>query len=112
MKDSNHDGYIVDRDHQVFRKSLDIICGKWRLFILLNLGEHARRYGELRRMMPTVSEKVLVQELKTLTSLGVLERESFSRVPPRVEYKLTQKGLEILPLLHGLKHIGEPFLDV
>lgn len=111
MKDSNRDVHVVNRDHQVFRKSLDIICGKWRLFILLNLGEHTRRYGELRRMMPDVSEKVLIQELKTLISLGVLEKESFNEVPPRVEYKLTSKGLHILPLLYALKQIGEPFME-
>lgn len=103
---------MINWEHQVLRKSLDIICGKWRLFILLNLGEQTRRYGELRRMMPEVSEKVLIQELKTLISLGVLEKESFNEVPPRVEYKLTQKGLKILPLLHGLKHIGEPFMEI
>ncbi len=112
MKDSNRDVHGVNRDQQVLRKSLDIICGKWRLFILLNLGEHTRRYGELRRMMPDVSEKVLIQELKTLISLGVLEKESFNEVPPRVEYKLTPRGIKILPLLHGLKHIGEPFMEV
>lgn len=112
MKDSNRDVHVVNRDHQVFRKSLDIICGKWRLFILLNLGEHTRRYGELRRMMPDVSEKVLIQELKTLISLGVLEKESFNEVPPRVEYKLTTKGLDVLPFLYDLKQIGEPFMKL
>jgi DNA-binding HxlR family transcriptional regulator len=111
MKDSNRDVLTVNRDQQVFRKSLDIICGKWRLFILLNLGEHTRRYGELRRMMPEVSEKVLIQELKTLIALGVLEKKSFNEVPPRVEYKLTAKGLNILPLLYELKLIGEPFME-
>jgi DNA-binding HxlR family transcriptional regulator len=112
MNDSNRDVNVINRDHQVLRKSLDIICGKWRLFILLNLGEHTRRYGELRRMMPEVSEKVLIQELKTLISLGVLEKESFSEVPPRVEYRLTRKGINILPMLYELKHIGEPFMDL
>ncbi len=112
MNDSNRDVHIMNQDHQVFRKSLNIICGKWRLFILLNLGEHTRRYGELRRMMPDVSEKVLIQELKTLISLGVLEKESFNEVPPRVEYKLTPKGLHILPLLHALRQIGEPFMEL
>jgi len=112
MNHSNRDVHVVNRDHQVFRKSLDIICGKWRLLILLNLGEHTRRYGELRRMMPDVSEKVLIQELKTLISLGVLEKESFNEVPPRVEYRLTTKGLKVLPLLYDLKHIGEPFMEL
>lgn len=112
MKESNRDALVVGQEQQVFRKALDVICGKWRLFILLNLGEHTRRYGELRRMMPDVSEKVLIQELKTLISLGVLEKESFNEVPPRVEYRLTTKGLKVLPLLLELKQIGEPFMNL
>lgn len=112
MDNINRNLHMVNQDHQVYRRSLDIISGKWRLFILLNLGEHTRRYGELRRMMPDVSEKVLIQELKTLISLGVLEKKSFSEVPPRVEYKLTKKGLQVLPLFHDLRQIGAPFLEL
>ncbi|KAB7730363.1 transcriptional regulator [Rudanella paleaurantiibacter] len=111
MKDSNRDVTMAERDQLVLRRTLDIICGKWRLFILLNLGEHTRRYGELRRMMPDVSEKVLIQELKSLISLGVLEKESFSEVPPRVEYRLTTKGRGILPHLNSLHLIGAPFME-
>lgn len=93
------------------KKTLDIICGKWRLHIILQLGTEARRYGELRRMIPDVSEKVLIQELKTLITLGVLEKKLYNEIPPRVEYGLTAKGKQALPMMMNLVTIGEVFLD-
>ncbi|CAN5165459.1 helix-turn-helix domain-containing protein [soil metagenome] len=93
------------------KKTLDIISGKWRLYIIYQLGNEARRYGELRRMIPDVSEKVLIQELKALTSLGVVEKKAYNEVPPRVEYRLTVKGRQVLPSLLDLTTIGEVFLD-
>ena len=97
--------------HLALQKTLDIICGKWRLFIIYQLGTESRRYGELRRMIPDVSEKVLIQELKALANLGVIEKKSYSEVPPRVEYSLTIKGKQVLPTLLKLTSIGETFLE-
>jgi DNA-binding HxlR family transcriptional regulator len=101
---------LANNSQVVLKKTLDIICGKWRLYIIFQLGTQARRYGELRRMIPDVSEKVLIQELKALTALGVVEKKSYAEVPPRVEYGLTPKGLEVLPMLLKLTTIGELFL--
>lgn len=101
----------ADNAQVALRKTLDIICGKWRLYIIFQLGTQARRYGELRRMIPEVSEKVLIQELKALTALGVVEKTAYNEVPPRVEYGLTPKGLQVLPMLLELTSIGEQFLE-
>ncbi|AUD02675.1 winged helix-turn-helix transcriptional regulator [Spirosoma pollinicola] len=101
----------IDPKHLALQKTLDIICGKWRLYIIYQIGTQARRYGELRRMIPEVSEKVLIQELKVLVSLGVLEKKAYNEVPPRVEYSLTAKGIEIFPTLLELTSIGELFLE-
>ncbi|MBC3786553.1 winged helix-turn-helix transcriptional regulator [Spirosoma utsteinense] len=101
---------VANNSQVVLKKTLDIICGKWRLYIIFQLGTQARRYGELRRMIPEVSEKVLIQELKALAALGMVEKKSFPEVPPRVEYGLTPKGLEVLPMLQKLTSIGELFL--
>lgn len=101
----------TDTKQLALQKTLDIICGKWRLYIIYQLGTEARRYGELRRMIPEVSEKVLIQELKALANLGVIEKKSFSEVPPRVEYSLTPKGKQVLPTLLKLTSIGETFLE-
>ncbi|GAB4028441.1 winged helix-turn-helix transcriptional regulator [Spirosoma gilvum] len=93
------------------KKTLDIICGKWRLYIIYQIGTEVRRYGELRRMIPEVSEKVLIQELKALVELGVIEKQSYNEVPPRVEYSLTDTAKRILPQLFELSSIGEMFLN-
>ncbi len=91
-------------------KTLEVISGKWRLQIIYQLGDEVRRYGELRRMIPLVSEKILVQELKALVGLGVVEKKAYNEVPPRVEYALTAKGRQVLPLLLKLTSVGEMFL--
>ena len=62
-------------------------------------------------MIPEVSEKVLVQELKSLVELGMIEKKIYGEVPPRVEYSLTAKALTILPTLIKLTAIGEVFLE-
>ena len=111
MNDPVENQESINQKHAALQKTLDIICGKWRLYILYQIGTEARRYGELRRMIPEVSEKVLIQELKVLVSLGVIEKKSYREVPPRVEYKLTTKGIQALPALLSLTSIGELFLE-
>lgn len=111
MDDQKSTQNLPSSPQLALKKTLDIICGKWRLYIIFQLGTEARRYGELRRMIPDVSEKVLIQELKALVALGVLEKKSFGEVPPRVEYGLTDKGLKVLPALLDLTSIGETFLE-
>lgn len=101
---------MAEEERLVVKKSLEVVCGKWRLFILLHLGQKVRRYSELRRLLPDVSEKVLIQELKTLVQLGVLEKQSYNEVPPRVEYRLSERGLTVLPILLQIKDIGRHFL--
>ena len=101
----------IDATQLALNKTLDIICGKWRLQIIYQLGDNARRYGELRRLIPAVSEKVLIQELKALIDLGVIEKKSYGEVPPRVEYKLSLKGQQVLPMLIALTQIGKTFLE-
>lgn len=100
---------MAEEERLVVKKALEVVCGKWRLFILLNLGQKVRRYSEIRRLLPDVSEKVLIQELKTLVQLGVLEKKSYNEVPPRVEYKLSERGLAVLPILLQIKEIGRHF---
>ena len=101
---------MVGGDRLLIKKALEIVCGKWRLLILLHLADKTRRYSELRRLMPDVSEKVLIQELKALVLLGVLEKESFNEVPPRVEYRLSARGKAVMPLLLQIKEIGRHFV--
>ncbi len=109
MNERSQPDLMAEEERLVVKKALEVVCGKWRLFILLHLGQKTRRYSELRRLLPGVSEKVLIQELKALVQLGVLEKQSYNEVPPRVEYRLSQRGLAVLPILLQIKDIGRHF---
>jgi DNA-binding HxlR family transcriptional regulator len=65
-----------------------------------------RRYGELKRLLPDISEKMLIQELKSLVEYGILEKRSYHEIPPRVEYVLTGRGRKVLPLIEAIKTFG------
>ncbi len=87
--------------------TVDLIGGKWKPVILAHLKEGVRRYGELRRAMPTTSEKMLVQQLRELESDGLISRTVFDTVPARVEYDLTSEGYSLTPVLTALYEWGE-----
>jgi DNA-binding HxlR family transcriptional regulator len=73
--------------------AMDVVTGKWKSLILWELAAHGtRRFGELRRGLPGVSEKMLVQHLREMEADGLVHREVYPQVPPKVEYSLTDDG--------------------
>ncbi|MDO5105222.1 helix-turn-helix domain-containing protein [Capnocytophaga sp.] len=88
------------------RKALDIIGGKWTLYLIHQVGNDTIRYGELKRKVDGISEKMFVNELKMLVENGILSKKSYGEIPPRVEYSLTDFGKELLPLIENLAQIG------
>lgn len=72
--------------------ALAVIGGKWKPLILFHLAHGTRRYGELRRAVGKVSDKVLIQQLKELEADGIVDRRDFQEIPPKVEYSLTVFG--------------------
>ena len=72
--------------------TLRIISGKWKPLVLFFLRDGSKRYGELKRLIPGVSHKVLIQQLKDLEADQVLARTDYQEVPPRVDYTLTPLG--------------------
>ncbi|MFG1792025.1 winged helix-turn-helix transcriptional regulator [Nocardia sp. NPDC049149] len=93
--------------HCAVEVTVDLIGGKWKPVILAHLKEGVRRYGELRRLMPTTSEKMLVQQLRELEGDGLVRRTAFDTVPPQVEYDLTEEGWSLVPVLTALYEWGE-----
>ncbi|WP_063011264.1 winged helix-turn-helix transcriptional regulator [Nocardia kruczakiae] len=87
--------------------TVDLIGGKWKPVILAHLKEGVRRYGHLRRAMPSTSEKMLVQQLRELEADGLVSRTVFDTVPPQVEYDLTAEGRSLVPVLTALYEWGE-----
>lgn len=84
------------------RTSLNLLGGKWKLLILAFLLDGARRYGELRRLIPEITEKMLIQELRELEADGLVARTVHQQVPPKVEYALVGPGEQVRPVLHAL----------
>jgi DNA-binding HxlR family transcriptional regulator len=80
--------------------------GKWTLLVLFQINERVIRYGELRRCIPGISEKVFIQALTSLVENGLVSRKSYPEIPPRVEYRLTEKGVQTLPIIEKLAQFG------
>ena len=81
------------------RTTLEMVGGKWKLLILQQLHGEKLRLSELKSLIPDISEKMLIQELKTLVESGLVHRKNYGEVPPRVEYSLTPVGEETMPLI-------------
>ncbi len=88
------------------RASLNLLGGKWTLLILFQINERVIRYGELKRTIPGISEKMLIQELNFLVEHKFVAKKSFPEIPPRVEYRLTKLGLNTLPIVDKLAAFG------
>ncbi|MFC7966898.1 winged helix-turn-helix transcriptional regulator [Streptomyces cinereoruber] len=87
--------------------AMDVVSGKWKPLILWELHEHGvRRFAELRRGLPGVSEKMLVQHLREMEEDGLVHREVYPEVPPRVEYTLTEHGASLNAALASLGEWG------
>ena len=83
--------------------AMDVISGKWKTLILWELEAHGtRRFAELRRGLPGVSEKMLTQHLRELEFDGLVHRRVYPEVPPRVEYRLTEDGSSLIAALDSL----------
>ncbi len=89
------------------RKSLKVLGGKWNMILIQAIGEEERRFGEIKRAVPDISEKVLIEKLKELTHCNIVDRKDYQQVPPKVSYQLTEKGKEALNLVHAVSEFGE-----
>ena len=91
------------------RTTLDLVGGKWKLLILHQLRGNALRLSELKRLIPDISEKILIQELKKLVDNKLVIRKNYGEVPPRVEYSISNAGAQALPLLEVMKKFAEEY---
>ncbi len=90
--------------------TLKILGGKWKILILWHLKDKTRRYSELKRLMPEISEKMLIQQLRELENDGIVDRKVYSDVPPKVEYSFTDYGRSLEPVLQALCEWGQQHL--
>jgi DNA-binding HxlR family transcriptional regulator len=92
-------------------RALRLLGDVWTLLIVYTLLSGTRRFGELLEVMGNISPKTLSQRLKMLEEIGFVQRQAFPEIPPRVEYRLTEKGLALIDIMEAIKHFGERYLS-
>ncbi len=91
--------------------TLTLISDRWKVLIIRDLLEGTKRFGELRRSVGDISQKVLTANLRSMEESGLLTRKVYPEVPPRVEYTLTDTGLSLKPVLDAMHEWGERYKE-
>ena len=99
-----------DEQVQVMGRALRLIGDMWTLAIVYNLIAGTKRFGELLDALGNVSPKTLSQRLKMLEECGIVQRQAYPEIPPRVEYRLTEKGAALVDVLNAIRDFGMRYL--
>ena len=91
-------------------KTAEVVCGKWTLLVIRDLSEGNCRFCELERSLEGISPRTLSLRLRALEEEGIVERQTYPEVPPRVEYALTAKGEALVPLIDDMRAYGTRWL--
>ncbi|RVB73320.1 MULTISPECIES: helix-turn-helix domain-containing protein [unclassified Mesorhizobium] len=92
-------------------RALKVISGRWKAVILYHLFDSPRRLSVLKTLVPNITQKVLIQQLREMEEHGLVRREIFAEIPPRVEYSATSLGLSLEPILLALCEWGQHHAD-
>ena len=91
-------------------RTAEIVCGKWTLLVIRDLADGRSRFCELERSLKGISPRTLSLRLRALEEEGIVERQTYPEVPPRVEYALTEKGRALVPLIESMRIYGRQWL--
>ena len=91
-------------------RTAEIVCGKWTLLLVRELAEGCSRFCELERSLVGISPRTLSLRLRALEEEGIVARQTFPEVPPRVEYALTEKGRALVPIIESMRSYGTEWL--
>jgi DNA-binding HxlR family transcriptional regulator len=91
-------------------RTAEIISGKWTLLVIRDLADGNQRFCELERSLEGISPRTLSLRLRALEEHGIVERNTYPEVPPRVEYALTDKGRALVPLIEDMRSYGRRWL--
>ena len=90
-------------------QTIAVIGGRWKLIILYHLAQGVQRYSDLQRSVPAITPKMLTQQLRELEVDGIVHREVYRQVPPRVEYSLTPLGESLRSVIHAINEWGKAY---
>ncbi len=90
--------------------TINIIGGKWKILILFSLNQGTKRFSELRREMPSVTQRMLTNQLRELENDKIISRKVYAEVPPKVEYALTDIGKTLAPVFDALRKWGQCYV--
>jgi DNA-binding HxlR family transcriptional regulator len=91
-------------------RTAEIISGKWTLLIIRDLVSGVKRFNQLERSLHGISPKTLSERLRSLEEEGIIVRQTFAEVPPRVEYSLTEKGYDLVGVIESMRGFGKRWL--
>lgn len=99
---------MSEKNHQncPLTQALSVVGGKWKPLIISHLRNSPKRFGQLHALIPKISRKVLTSQLQELARDELVTRHSYPETPPRVEYKLTKKSRELVPIFQSLSEWG------
>ena len=110
---------IAQRRRIIQRPELDGLCsivmaqnlvaGKWKIIILFLLSQQTRRFNELQRLLPGISHGILTSQLRELEKDGLIHREVYPEIPPRVEYSMSEFGFQFIPVLEAMQDWGNKY---
>lgn len=106
MKEQNETRALPDCPVET---TLMLIGDKWKVLILRDLMPGTKRFGELKKSIGSVSQKVLTAQLRNMEESGLVNRKVYAEVPPKVEYSLTELGKSLKPILDSMKNWGENY---
>lgn len=96
-------------DYCTVEAAMEVVGGKWKMAIVNHLFDGTLRFGELRRAMPTITQRMLTRQLRELEADGLVRRTVYAEVPPKVEYDLTELGASLRPVARLLESWGEAY---
>src|ERR1700744_6291668 len=102
---------MADRDTCPVCRTAEIVCGKWTLLVIRDLADGRSRFCELERSLAGTSPRTLSLRLRALEEEGIVLRQTYPEVPPRVEYVLTAKGRALVPLIEDMRAYGLTWLS-
>lgn len=91
-------------------RTAQIISGKWTILIIRDLAAGVKRFNQLERSLRGISPKTLSERLRSLEEEGIIVRQTFAEVPPRVEYTLTEKGRDLVSVIESMRQYGKQWL--